>query len=691
MKCREAVYFASLYFFGRKHGKKEKIPFLSIKKQEKKEEKMKHIFLQSLFEKGNAGNLPAPFKNNRDSIMGADTQSEYFDHTVYKTVLSPSEWKPINYVHQIERALTRLILPEISSQRGYGGYGFDEEGNFYADYNDLSTAEYDLASAEEDLSDSRRILLKIEHTGKFKACVMDSYHVGKPYLIRTRNFTGNERHSPSAGIYAVMAYLLAKTRKEPGQTPLSLSVNTHFQDIISGFESFDMDLFGMGMRALDADTYSILAYYSRLPDDFKGLMPDLSFLDTDCPEYWDLEKEPVPDLVESYGDSPYLGKERTEYEKNLESLGDNATLGEILSSGKLFLGKNLTEEEKKRVPTGLESLVPSEELLDIASEIKQSSTQPRPCRNILLTGETGTGKTTGARMISAMLGLPYYNMTLSGDKLSTDLTLSCLPNPEKLGEKQLYHLLSSFPDAEATFMDPALAYEKITGRKKPDATENDVNLAKTKILAKALEKASDFIYVESPFVKAFRDGGVIELQEANACKPEILKSLNEALDDLNLLHLPDGQIVRRSPYCVVIATANVGDGYEGVKSFSNDFLARFDQANILEIPDDDILTERVIERTGYEDKNVIHKMLDVMRSIKTVLETCEGQSGACSPRSVYAWARKTRNCKDPYFAALGTIVGLSTQDPEVRIDVLHALETQFTPSVRGPLKGGIRL
>ena len=56
--------------------------------------------------------------------------------------------------------------------------------------------------------------------------------------------------------------------------------------------------------------------------------------------------------------------------------------------------------------------------------------------------------------------------------------------------------------------------------------------------------------------------------------------VRKALDDLNIIHLPTGEVVHRNPNCVVVVTANVGQGYEGINNFSNDFIARFHQADV---------------------------------------------------------------------------------------------------------------
>ena len=89
------------------------------------------------------------------------------------------------------------------------------------------------------------------------------------------------------------------------------------------------------------------------------------------------------------------------------------------------------------------------------------------------------------------------------------------------------------------------------------------------------------------------------------------------------------------------------------------------------------MINRVIDRSGYENRDNIKKMIKVMKSIQKVLLEIRGDYGSCSPRALYSWARKTKNCGKPYYAGLKTIVGLATQDPEEEVELIAQLEQQF--------------
>ena len=70
-----------------------------------------------------------------------------------------------------------------------------------------------------------------------------------------------------------------------------------------------------------------------------------------------------------------------------------------------------------------------------------------------------------------------------------------------------------------------------------------------------------------------------------------------------------------------------------------------------------------------------------MKAIRKVLEESGETNGSCSVREVQSWAQATNILKDPYEAALATVVPSASDDPEVIVDVLSALETQFVPKM----------
>lgn len=642
----------------------------------------KHIFFDALWAYGKQPSkcLLTPFGN--DKLLDVDTEDPFFDSTLYKKALTRSQWKPINFLSITEKAIVRATMPEIlPGLTGFGGYGFDKDGNFYADYYDGSVRDFNMAIEEgkTDFSDERHILTRLKaDTLKLDAVVIDSYGGQNPYLLATRTTTGeNQRHSAAAAIYTLLCYLVSKG----AGNPVADTLREHWKEITEGYSVSDFSSFYRGMRALDVDLYTLFSYAEEVKKKMGDMLIEPMQYNTDTFDLLDIASGEI-ECTEFHGDSKLLRgdipKAKTTRIRGMKKL---KTMKELLGSKEYQLGIPLSEEEEALVPGGFEDFIPSEIVLDVAKEVKASSGDPVPARNFLFTGETGTGKTTESQMLATLLHLPYRSMNLSSDKLSSDILVSCLPNPYKADKKELLTLIKSWPSALSIAMDPVAAYTSITGIVKEDATEEDINLAKAEALFEATKKGNDFLYVDSPFVETFRKGGLVELQEANSCKAAILKSLNEALDDLNVLHLPTGEVVHRNPNCIVVVTANVGAGYEGVQAFSNDFIARFHQADLFELPNDETLAERVMSRSGYHDEKTVLKMIKVMHGIQKILLETKGDYGSCSPRGLIAWARKTKNTGDVYTAALKTIIGLATQDPEIRTELKNALETEFVPSM----------
>jgi cobaltochelatase CobS len=86
-------------------------------------------------------------------------------------------------------------------------------------------------------------------------------------------------------------------------------------------------------------------------------------------------------------------------------------------------------------------------------------------------------------------------------------------------------------------------------------------------------------YHDTPFVRAYRDGGVCLLDELDSADPSITLLLNCPLDN-GLLTLPTGEVIPRHADCVIIGAGNTyGNGataeYVGRNKLDGAFLDRF--------------------------------------------------------------------------------------------------------------------
>ena len=154
----------------------------------------------------------------------------------------------------------------------------------------------------------------------------------------------------------------------------------------------------------------------------------------------------------------------------------------------------------------------------------------QPMRVFMSAGESGTGKTTNARMVAQMLGLPYYSFTCGEGTDEVDLVSSMIPN---IGGTKAVET-AVFPTYEDMMMDPASALERVTGIYEE---EIDKETAFQEILARIYQKGyqsgqgeKDYIMVESSIVTGCRRPSIIEIQEPSfITKPGTLVRLNGLL------------------------------------------------------------------------------------------------------------------------------------------------------------------
>ncbi|MFR2488200.1 MAG: hypothetical protein ACLTAC_33560 [Hungatella sp.] len=228
----------------------------------------------------------------------------------------------------------------------------------------------------------------------------------------------------------------------------------------------------------------------------------------------------------------------------------------------------LTEEERNLVPKLPENYDVPEEVSDILEAVLNT-----PMRVFMSAGESGTGKTTNARMVAQMLGLPYYSFTCGEGMDEVDLVSSMIPN---IGGNKAEET-AAFPTYEDMMMDPASALERVTGIYEE---EIDKETAFQEILSRIYQKGyqsgqgeKDYIMVESSIVTGCRRPSIIEIQEPSVItKPGTLVRLNGLLDDGASITLTSGEVVRLNPETVILLTTNMG--YRGCKGFNESVLSR---------------------------------------------------------------------------------------------------------------------
>ena len=210
---------------------------------------------------------------------------------------------------------------------------------------------------------------------------------------------------------------------------------------------------------------------------------------------------------------------------------NKSELFDKIRSGDFILNYEWSEEQKTRVAplSFLDEFVPSDMYYDSLKQITHELNQVtlrmdggltgadaigQNCVNFFLIGKPGTGKTTMAKAISAATGMPLYSVPI-----------------QKNSE-------------EDTFQ--------------------------------GMTKASDGVlkFVNTDFLNAFKNGGIILLEEINLADPAVIMgAIGQATEDPYYI-LEDGyKMVKRHPLCVIIGAFNVGTA--GSKEINDALSSRF--------------------------------------------------------------------------------------------------------------------
>lgn len=176
-------------------------------------------------------------------------------------------------------------------------------------------------------------------------------------------------------------------------------------------------------------------------------------------------------------------------------------------------------------------------------------------------GESGTGKSTAARVLPARCGIPYISVNFSVNIEEADLFGSMVPNPKKL---------------------------------KPEDPE--------------------FVWTDGIITKAVRYGYCAILEEINFARPGVLGKLNSLLDENRQIDLSTGEIVRAHPNFRIIATCNIA--YEGTNRFNKALINRFDDVTVFKDLERSAAIDVIKQRTKYTNTSKISKVYDVYEALK---------------------------------------------------------------------------
>lgn len=375
----------------------------------------------------------------------------------------------------------------------------------------------------------------------------------------------------------------------------------------------------------------------------------------------------------------------------------------------LNASRKLTALEASLVPKLPEWYIIPAEVVAICKHAQVTTGKPMQMRNFLLRGPAGTGKTMGAKAIAAGLNLPYMKYTCSAGTEVFDFVGMVFPEMDAgtTGDAELDRereqlkamgginyanvaKLMHLPDLDDMDYDPAGVYLSLTGVENPAATSQDcmgIVLDRVTEKVQALSKRAEnqtaagqtFTYVETDFIKALKNGYLIEIQEpATIMQPGVLVGLNSLLEQDGSITLPTGEIIRRHPDAVVVVTTNIS--YEGCRGMNQSVVDRMSLVKDIELPEPEVMVQRAMAVTGCTDEYLVSQMVQVVNDMADYCRKNSITDGSCGMRSLIDWVISTEISGDPYASAMYTVISKATADEEDREALISTvLEPIFAP------------
>lgn len=352
--------------------------------------------------------------------------------------------------------------------------------------------------------------------------------------------------------------------------------------------------------------------------------------------------------------------------------------------------RNFTYEENFLKPTLPSYYVVPDWLDNVCKHAKLTTDTSSAFRNFMLRGPAGTGKTMGAKGIAAGLGLPYVVQTCGPGSEQLDFIGQLLPNLDNidkpsddlvnvtdLGGIKASNIITllNLPSVDDLTYDLFGSYEKLTGKSAPPNCDFQTVLGI--MLQKVVDKAQEltlemkqktinsnepsFRFIEAPYLKAIKNGWACEIQEPTVIvNPATLVALNSMMELDGKITLITGETITRHKDCVIILTTNIE--YEGCRNVNQSIMSRMNLVVDVKLPDEAVLVERAMKKTGCTDKDLVTEMVSLLLSLDEACKEKQITDGSCGPRELKNWIVSTMISDDPYNSAITTLFSKVTNN-----------------------------
>lgn len=388
----------------------------------------------------------------------------------------------------------------------------------------------------------------------------------------------------------------------------------------------------------------------------------------------------------------------------------------------------LTSEEQAMVVNLPETYVIPDKLVEVAQTIKDDWHFPGVdlAPNIILEGDSGSGKTAGTKFLSAVFGIPRTKMTMQPMMESANLIGAFYPvftdidgwdldEKEKEAIKEIQQaaveslrvkervpkkedtlsllrwglscpavrekirIHYDIPTEEEIEFDPESAWTRLGHDGEDIPNEREIQSeAKSKfedaafrVLAIMSEHAEQntsmsYRFIHSELIRAFQNGWLLEIQEAaSVLRPGVLNELNDILEPGGRIELPNGEFIYRHPDTIVVITTN--RDYAGNVDLNESLRDRCVLGVKMDLPPVEVMAARAMAQTGYTERT---NAVIAAKAVTAVAEVARSRNirGSFGMRSLIAWMLDLRRGDYSTEKFMNRVIfKMTTRDEDVNI------------------------